>query len=200
MTMNNTRSRIESTRRRARGTLRSLSGRATRFPSLYAKTWTRELAGWTNLAADVLDGCVGVGEAVSGMMALSLSGMQASVDLGKAACELIIHPFAPSGSGVVEFFLDADSQAADPVELDVASPVTASELTATDLRNVANPSGPSIPASHVRFTTPSAPSQPVLVSLSELGQLVPTLPDGTYEGKIRKAGTDVGTIRVIVYN
>lgn len=200
--MNNTRSRIESTRRRARGTLRGLSGRATRFPSLYAKTWTREMAGWTSLAADVLDGRAGVGEALSGMMALSFSGLQASVELGKAACDLIIHPFGPSASGVVEFFLDGDSQAADPVQLDLATPVTASDLTATDLKNVARPTGPSIPGSHVRFSTPSAPSQPVLVSLSDLGKLIPTLPDGTYEGNIRKTstGTDVGTVRVIVDN
>lgn len=196
--MNKTRTRIESTRRRARGTLRNVSSRASRLPVTYAKAWAREMGAWTDLATDVLDGCVSLGDAVSGMLALSFSGLQTSVDLGREVCELIIHPASPSG--VLEFHLDSDSESADPVELDIAPPVTAAELTATDLKNVDNPGGPSIPASHVRFTTPKAPSQPVLVSLINLRELVSQLPDGVYEGKIRKGGVDVATIRAHVDN
>ena len=129
---------------------------------------------------------------------MSVSGLQTSVDLGREVCELIIHPAPPSG--VIEFHLDSDSESADPVELDVAPPVTIADLTAIDLKNVDNPSGPSIPASHVRFTTPQAPSQPVLVSLMNLRDLVSTLPDGIYEGKVRKGGVDVATIRAHVDN
>ena len=196
--MTKTRARIDSTRRRASGTLRSLSGRANRLPGLYAKAWSKEMSAWTDLATDVLGGCMGVGEAISGMMSLSFSGLQTSVDLGRSVCELVIHPLAPSNE--VEFVLDQHSESADPVELRVTPPVATGDLTATDLKNVDNPGGPSIPASHVRFTTPEAPSQPVLVSLTKLGNLVAGLPDGTYEGKIRKAGVDIATIRAIVDN
>lgn len=195
--MNKSRSRIEASRRRARGTLRSLTGRANRLPTLYAKAWSKEMAAWSNLATDVLDGCAGVGDVLSGMFALSLSGLQTSVDLGRTACELIIHPCAPSGPPEVEFQLDGRSQAADPLELEVTPPVEVSRLTATDLKNVDNPTH-RIPAANVRFTTPGQPDQPVLVSLINLGQIVPNLPDGTYEGKIRNGGVDIATIRAIL--
>jgi hypothetical protein len=198
MNMNKTRTRIESTRRRARGTLRNVSSRASRLPVTYAKAWAREMGAWTELATDVFDGSVSLRDAFSGMMALSFSGLQASVDLGREVCELIIHPISPSGA--LEFHLDGKSESADPIELDVTPPVTLGELKATDLKNVDNPGGPSIPASHVRFTTPQAPSQPVLVSLTELRDLVATLPDGTYEGKIRKGGVEIATIRALVDN
>lgn len=195
--MNKTRTRIESSRRRARGTLRSFTGRANRLPVLYAKAWSKEMAAWSDLATDVLDGCAGVGDVLSGMFALSLSGLQTSVDLGRAACELIIHPCAPSGPPLVEFHLDGDSQAADPVELDVTPPVEIAQLSATDLRNVDNPNH-LIPAANVRFTTPGQPSAPVLVSLINLTTIVPNLPDGTYEGKIRRGGVDIATIRALL--
>jgi hypothetical protein len=198
MTMTKTRTRIDSTRRRASGTLRSLTSRASRLPVLYAKAWTKEMSAWTDLATDVLDGCMGVGETISGVMSLSWSGLQTSVDLGRSVCELIVHPVSPSNE--VEFILDQHSESADPVALRVTPPVTAGELSATDLKNVDNPGGPSIAASHVRFTTPEAPSEPVLVSLTKLGGLVAGLPDGTYEGKVRKAGVDIATIRAIVDN
>lgn len=197
--MTKTRTRIDSTRRQARGTLRSFSSRANRLPGLYAKAWAKEMSAWTDLATDVLDGCMGVGEALSGVMALSFRGLQSSVDLGRSVFELVVRPLTPSNE--VEFVLDRHSESADPMPLHLTSPVAAGELTATDLKDADNPGGPFIPAAHVRFTTPEAPSQPVLVSLTKLGNLVAGLPDGTYEGKIRKVGGgDVAIIRAIVDN
>jgi hypothetical protein len=195
--MTKTHTRIDSTRRRARGTLRSMTGRANRLPVLYAKAWAKEMSAWTDLAVDVLDGGLSPTEAISGMMALSYRGVQTSFSLGRAALDLIMNPTA---SGELDFRLDKNSEAADPVELDVAGPVSAADLSASDLKNIDNPRGPSIPGAHVQFTTPGEPSEPVLVALVDLGKLVAKLPDGTYEGKVRKGGVDIATIRAVVDN
>jgi hypothetical protein len=198
MTMTKTHTRIDSTRRRARGAIRSMTGRANRLPVLYAKAWAKEMSAWTDLAVDVLDGGLSPTEAISGAMALSFSGLQTSVNLGRAALDLIIRP--TGGSDELEFRLDKNSEAADPLELEVQGAVATGDLSATDLKNVDNPRGPSIPGSHVEFTTPGQPSEPVLVALVELVKLVSKLPDGTYEGKVRKGGVDIATIRAVVDN
>lgn len=97
-------------------------------------------------------------------------------------------------NGAVEFNIDAFSEAADPVPINVGESVGTLSATNLLLPNAVN----SIPLAHVRFTVGPDPAV-VFVSLVNLRSVVLAVPAGTYAGKIvGLGGVDVAALQVVL--
>jgi hypothetical protein len=118
--------------------------------------------------------------------ALWLRSYDAQASLWSGMYRSLVVPAPPSRrrngifKGVITFYVDDYSQAADPVVTTIARTET---VDASDLKNGSSV----IPANHVVFTAPSKPGGTYALSLAGLGTLLAGLPAGDYVGKLEWA-------------